>query len=306
LLYIQGRRVAPTVRRDPVQQQRQSEEQYQRAYQESENARRTKEQQLDDIQKRLQERVKQRQRRTDRWIPPRYAEDAVSQRAKEEQARAAAREARRQQEKERLRQEASDAAVAAQFLQGRVRQKTSRFADLVENLQESKQNKDPYQSRREDDGITVQMSEQQRQQRRRERRRQQQEVVGNSPYTKDYDTNRDIYDPQEKFSNLPADVVRVQRGVASSSQVVAEVVVESVDDDEEPFMVWTAGSEGLFQEPMRATLEEAEYTDIEVEEYSMEEEEKERKFKQQQRGRQSAAATKREFSTNSSDEYIDW
>jgi hypothetical protein len=201
--------------------------------------------------------------------------------------------------------------VATQFLQGRVRQKASRFADLVESLQESKQNKDPYRSRIEDDITIVQMSQQQQQQRRQQRRRQQEDVVEDLPYTTNYNRNRDRYDPQETFPNLPPDVIRIQRGAASSSQVIAEVMVaEGINDNEEPLMVWTAGSEGLFQEPMRVTLEEAEYTDIEVEEYSVEEEEEgeERKFQQKQRGRQSttAALMTREISSNSSDEYIDW
>jgi hypothetical protein len=315
---MQTRRVPPIVRNDPVQQQQQ--DQYQRAYQESETARRTKEQQLDDIQARLQERVKQRQRRTDRWIPAQYAEDAVPQRAAEEQARATAREARRQQEEERLRREASDAAVAAQFLQGRVRQKASRFADLVESLQESKQNRDPYRSRREDVVTPVQMAGQEQRQERRLERRRRQDVEEDLPYTR----NNDRYDMQEEasydsYSYLPPDVVRVQRdgggaAVFNSPQVVAaEVLVDNSAQEEAP-MVWTAGSEGLFQEPVRTTLETAEYTDVEVEEYSIEEEE--RSFQQQQqRGQENSQrqggqqqVVKREFSSSSSmnDEYIDW
>jgi hypothetical protein len=311
--------MAPIVRNDPIQQQQQK--QYQQAYQGSENARLSKEQQLDDIQRRLQERVKQRQRRTDRWIPPQYAEDAVSQRAAEEQARAAAREARRQQEEERLRREASDAAVAVQFLQGRVRQKASRFADLVETIQENKQNRDPYRSRSEDDVTPAQTRSEELQQRRRRRQQQQHEDAAEnySPYTDN--SNRtswgnDTYDQQGSYGYLPPDVVRVQRGEDSSLSpiVAAEVIVDSGGGEEDPVMVWTAGAEGLFQEPVRATVEEAEYTDVDVDVEELRIEEEKRSFleEQQRQGVTAAAAAevnKKDFSSSfppRDDEYIDW
>jgi hypothetical protein len=261
--------------------------------------------------------VKQRQRRTDRWIPPQYAEDAVPRRAAEEQARAAAREARRQQEEEKLRREASDKAVAAQFLQGRVRQKASRFADLVESLQESKANKDPYRSRREATSPVQMANEQQeqRQPRRQRRGERQADVVEDQLYSSSYNNrNNEGYDQQESYPYLPPDVVRVQRAspeAASSSQEmnIRDVIVESGEEGEEPLMVWTAGSEGLFQEPVRSTLEEAEYTDVyDVEEYSMEEEEEERSFQQQfKQQRQVGVQGQQERRVSSmNDEYIDW
>lgn len=53
-------------------------------------------------------------------------------------------------EQERAEAAAADSAVAAAFLQGQVRQKVSRFAQLVGSIQETQANKDPYRGRRED------------------------------------------------------------------------------------------------------------------------------------------------------------
>ena len=211
---IQG---GPRTRQTQIQRTDQSTIQpYLQAFQQSEEARSTRESQLDDIQRRLQDRVRQRQQRSDRWMPSQYT-DVVARRAAEEQARAAAaaaamRERRRLADEERVFQKGADAAAASQFLQGRVRQKASRFADLVDSMQSMNQEEriDPYQRRQE------------------EQRRQSVE----SPMRQQQQSQVEIYyedDNMSASSYLHPDVIRVSRGRPEEQQ-------QQVDG------IWVAGS----------------------------------------------------------------
>ena len=182
-------------------------------------------------------------------MPQQYV-DIVAQRAAEkaaeEQARAAARDARRQQEAERAQRQAADSAAASQFLQGRVRQKASRFADLVGSMQEQQEERNPYRSRQEDEETSSPLEG--------GPGRQQQ---------------RGAWEPQRGASRgeqargdssyLPPDVIRVSR--------------RAPETDNTPSGVWIAGSEGggAWQQASgdaagRAETEEPFMQEIELEE----------------------------------------
>jgi hypothetical protein len=179
----------------------------QRAFQESDQARAIEDAKIDDFQRRLAERVRARQRRSDRWLPP-QTDEVVAERA-----RAAARESRRAAEEEAAALAAADAAAAAQFLQGRVRQKASRFAELVGNLQDAQAERDPYRRREEDEeGVAAAAAG-------RRRRQQPQAEQRWAPAAQ----------PAEPY--LPPDVVRVERDA-----------FEEIEE-EDSGGVWVAGTD---------------------------------------------------------------
>lgn len=106
---------------------------YQESYQASEQSRLSREDELDDVRRRLQDRVKRRQLRSDRWTPPESTEQAA------QRAREAMRQSRLRQKEAREASEAADMAAAATFLEGRVRQKASKFSQLVEDIQRAQE-----------------------------------------------------------------------------------------------------------------------------------------------------------------------
>lgn len=103
------------------------------AIQKSERARTVKENKLDDLRSDLQARIQQRRQRSDRWVPPEYAQVV------NEKAQQAVKAMRLRKEKEREIRKQREMAAAASFLEGRVRQKVSRFSRVVEDIQSAQQ-----------------------------------------------------------------------------------------------------------------------------------------------------------------------
>lgn len=166
-------------------------------------------------------------------------------------------------EKAKARAAAADSAVAAAFLEGQVRRKTSRFADLVDAMQESQVKRDPYQNR---------WDEQQRQrddlgpQRRRmylrsslnkglsSREREKTRVSGIGDRTSVHSSGELQY--------LPLDVVRVERRQPpSSAQFNSTERMPKVWHDNGPEDM---AVEGKFQESEHSPFADSdagEYTD---------------------------------------------
>ena len=128
---------------DPgVGYQRPSLQQYQQQYDASEGARQAQERQLDQAQAALQERVKRRQRQAGRWMPLEYGAKVAQDAAAAAQAQVAAQAAQERAWEAARAQE--DAAAAAGYVRSRVRQKVSRFADLMGDMQQAQQAAPPY------------------------------------------------------------------------------------------------------------------------------------------------------------------
>lgn len=104
-----------------------------KAIQKSERARAIQENKLDDLRTDLQARIQERRRRSDRWLPPEYAQ-VVKDKAQQE-----VKAMRLRKEKEREIRKQREMAAAASFLEGRVRQKVSRFSKVVEDIQSAQQ-----------------------------------------------------------------------------------------------------------------------------------------------------------------------
>jgi hypothetical protein len=104
-----------------------------KAIQKSERARAIQESKLDDLRTDLQARIQERRRRSDRWVPPEYAQ-VVKEKAQQE-----VKAMRLRKEKERESRKQREMAAAASFLEGRVRQKVSRFSRVVEDIQSAQQ-----------------------------------------------------------------------------------------------------------------------------------------------------------------------
>ena len=190
-------------------------EAYQRAYEASESARESMDRDLSEVQRRIQERVKERQRQSGRWIPPEYSKVLV------EKGRAAAREARRRREEEEGEATAAEAAAAAQFLAGRVRQKASRFAELVDTMQDA-------QKERGSGTYTYDRTK------RGQKESKEGSVVGevdvtNTPTWRRMRRNATTRVEYDDAGNLPRDVVRVERWE---------------DDSEGGGGTWVAGTQG--------------------------------------------------------------
>jgi hypothetical protein len=104
-----------------------------KSIQKSERARAIQENKLDDLRTDLQARIQERRRRSDRWVPPEYAQVV------KDKAQQAVKAMRLRKEKERESRKQREMAAAASFLEGRVRQKVSRFSRVVEDIQSAQQ-----------------------------------------------------------------------------------------------------------------------------------------------------------------------